>query len=176
MARPPRLLPPGAIAHITNRGVGGQDIFLTDGDRTLFLQLVEAEVARREWSCHAYCLMTNHYHLLLQAPDGDLSAGMKVIGVGYAVMFNKVYGRNGHLFQGRFKASRVERDEHVLELARYIALNPVRAGIVKRPERWPWSSYGAAASGTLAGGLRSDWLADRFGGPDALQRFVEAGL
>ncbi len=142
----------------------------------LFLQLVEGEVVKRRWRCHAYCLMTNHYHLLLQAPGGDLSAGMKTIGVGYAVMFNKVYGRFGHVFQGRFKASQVETDEHALELARYIALNPVRAGIVERPEHWPWSSYSATVAGRLPVGLQSNWLADQFGGWEGLERFVENGL
>jgi putative transposase len=127
MPRTPRVLPAGAIAHITNRGATGQDIFRSDGDRKLFLWLVESQAVRRGWSCHSFCLMDNHYHLLLQAPDGDLSQGMRAIGLGYARMFNKLYERVEHVFQSRFRAALVEHESHAIELARYIALNPVRA-------------------------------------------------
>jgi REP-associated tyrosine transposase len=182
VARPPRILPPGAIAHVTNRGNNRQDIFLADGDRQLFLWLVEAEVKKRGWGCHAFCLMDNHYHLLLQSPAGDLSDGMHAIGLGYARMFNRVHERVGHVFQGRFQARLVEREEHALELARYIALNPVRAGLVARPEQWRWSSYSAVVSGGwLPEGLRSSWFLEQFGSRPAaalasLRGFVEAGV
>ncbi len=177
MGRSPRTLPPGVIAHITNRGVSGQDIFLTDLDRGAFLRLVSDQVEQRRWSCHAFCLMDTHYHLLLQAPEGDISAGMGAIGGAYAKMFNRANDRFGHLFQSRFRAVPVREQAHALELARYIALNPVRAGIVDRPERWRWSSYAAVCSGCwLFESLRSDWLIDQFGDPERLRRFVEAGL
>lgn len=136
-----------------------------------------AQAVKRQWACHAFCLMGNHYHLLLQAPEGDLSAGMRAIGLGYAKVFNHVYERVGHVFQSRFRAVAVERDEHVLELARYIALNPVRAGLVRRPEDWRWSSYAVAVNGGWAPeGLKSEWFVNRFGGRDGLRRFVEAGI
>jgi REP element-mobilizing transposase RayT len=177
VARQPRIIPPGSIAHITNRGVAGDDIFLADGDRSLFLWLLEAQVVKRRWGCLAYCLMDNHYHLLLRTPHGDLSQGMQRVGSGYAHMFNKLHDRFGHVFQGRFKASLVEREAHALELGRYIALNPVRAGMVARPEDWPWSSYSSLHSSTWPyPGLRSEWLVEQFGGREGLQRFVVASL
>ena len=177
MPRPPRNLAPGVLAHITNRGVAGQDIFLADGDRQLFLWLVEAEVLERRWACHAFCLMDNHFHLLLQAPDGDLSAGMRTISLGYARMFNRIYERVGHVFQSRFRSTVVDKQAHATELARYIALNPVRAGIVARPADWRWSSYSAAVNGGwLPEGLRSDWFLEQFGTADAMRAFVERNL
>jgi REP-associated tyrosine transposase len=177
MGRAPRTLPPGVIAHITNRAVGGQEIFATDLDRSLFLGLVSAQVRAREWNCHAFCVMSTHYHLLLQAPRGDLSDGMAAIGGGYAKMFNRANDRYGPVFQGRFRSVPVVEHAHILELARYIALNPVRAGIVDRPELWRWSSYGWLMGGAwLFESLRCDWLVDLFGGPEPLRRFVESGM
>jgi putative transposase len=177
MSRIPRVLPAGATAHITNRGASGRDIFEADGDRQLFLWLVEEQVVKRGWGCHAFCLMDNHYHLLLQSPDGDLSQGMHAIGMGYARMFNKVYERVGHVFQGRFRAALVEHESHAIELARYIALNPVRAGLVARPEDWRWSSYSSFVSeGWLPEGLRSDWFLGQFGSSAAMRRYVERDL
>jgi putative transposase len=177
MGRALRSLPPGAIAHVTNRGAGGEHIFLTDRDRGVFLRVVAEQAQQREWACHAYCLMDNHFHLLLQAPAGDISAGMKLIGARYAFMFNRAHQRVGHLFQSRFGAVVVDDQAHALELARYIALNPVRAGIVDRPELWPWSSYHALHHDRwLFDSLRSDWFIRQFGGVDHLRRFVEAGL
>ena len=132
---------------------------------------------KRGWGCHAFCLMDNHYHLLMECPDGDLSDGMHSIGSGYANMFNRVHERRGHVFQGRFRAIPVERGEHALELARYIALNPVRAGIARRPADWRWSSYAATVNGGwLPDGLRSDWFLRQFTTPEALRRFVEVEL
>jgi putative transposase len=175
--RAPRTTHPGAIAHVTNRGAAGQDIFLADGDHQLFLWLVENEVVSRGWACHAFCLMSNHYHLLLKTPEGDLSAGMHAIGSGYANMFNRVHERRGHVFQGRFHSVPVQEERHAVELARYIALNPVRAGLVRRPSEWRWSSYAGTVNGTwLPHGLRSDWFLRQFGSSAALRAFVEAKL
>jgi REP element-mobilizing transposase RayT len=177
MGRSLRILPPGAIAHITNRGVAGHEIFLADDDRKLFLRLLEVQVVRRRWNCLAYCLMDNHFHLLLKAPRGDLSEGMKTFSGGYANMFNKAHHRFGHVFQSRFNAALVEDEAHAFQSARYIALNPVRAGIVDRPGLWPWSSYTAVLENRwLCDGLRSRWFADRAGGRAALRDFVEAGV
>src|SRR5690242_4072986 len=136
----PLAVPAGSTVHVTNRGNDRVDIFCSDGDCTLFLELVAAQVTDRSWRCHAYCVMTNHYHLLLEVPGDDLSTGMHAIGSGYARMHNRVYGRVGHVFQSRFRATVVTSESHTLELARYIALNPVRAGLCERPEEWPWSS------------------------------------
>ena len=177
MGRPQRTLPRGSIAHVTNRGVAGQVIFRTDADRRVFLWLVQRQVEKRGWDCHGYCLMDNHYHLLIQAPRGDVSRGMQAIGGAYSNMFNRANTRTGHVFEGRFGAALVEQQQHALELARYIALNPVRAGLVDRPERWPWSSYACLHSVRwLFPGLRSDWFIEQFGGRGGLVRFVESGL
>jgi hypothetical protein len=121
--------------------------------------------------------MDNHFHLLLEAPDGDLSRGMKTISGGYATMFNKAHQRVGHLFQSRFNAELVQDGAHALEAARYIALNPVRAGLVRLPHDWPWSSYTSVLENRwLCDGLRSRWFTDQAGGREALRRFVEARL
>ena len=122
-------------------------------------------------------MMDNHYHLLIQAPRGDVSAGMQAIGGAYSNMFNRAHDRTGHVFEGRFGAVLVEHQEHALELARYLALNPVRARVVARPELWPWSSYAVLHSGRrLFPGLHSDWFLEQFGGRECLVRFVESGL
>jgi len=102
-------------------------------------------VREKRWACHAYCLMGNHYHLLIETPEANLSVGMKKLNGVYAQMFNWKHDRSGHLFEGRFKAVLVERDSYLLEVSRYIVLNPVRAGLVKDPSMWRWSSYRATA-------------------------------
>jgi REP element-mobilizing transposase RayT len=158
------------------------DIFRADGDRLTFLKLVERQVVDRRWTCIAYCLMSNHYHLLLHVPGDDLSAGMHAVGLGYAKTFNRAYRRVGHVFQSRFGAVVVSTESHTLELARYVALNPVRAGLCDRPERWRWSSYGAMfGEGWCPPGLRSERLLDVFGTSrersiNNLRRFVDAGM
>ncbi len=167
--------------HVTNRGNDRINIFCADTDRRLFLQILEGQVVERGWTCIAYCLMSNHYHLLLHVPGDDLSAGMHALALAYAKTFNRVYKRVGHVFQSRFGAVVVTTEPHTLELARYIALNPVRAGLCNRPEEWGWSSYGAMfGRGWCPPGLRSGRLFDFFGGPREsailnLRRFVDAG-
>ena len=144
MARPPRISYPGAVHHVTSRGVGRADIFSSDADYEVFLAtLVEAGRLAR-WSCLAYCLMPNHYHLLVGRVDtAGLSTGMQFLNGAYASRYNTAYERTGHVFQGRFHNELVRRDEHLLEALRYIALNPVRARLAQRAELWQWSSYGA---------------------------------
>ncbi len=155
MTRPLRLEYPGALYHLTARGNALQDIYLADEDRERFLLLLGREVAQQGWQCYAYCLMSNHYHLLIETPEGNLVAGMRRLNGHYTQGFNKLHKRVGHLFQGRYKSILVEKESYLLELCRYIALNPVRAGMVKEAAAWPWSSYHATAYGKS----KIDWLA-----------------
>ncbi len=145
MARPLRVEYEGAFYHVTSRGNARQDIFLVDSDRKLFLQTLGDTVRRFGWVCHAYCLMTNHYHLLLETPEANLSRGMRQLNGVYTQAFNRRHMRTGHVLQGRFKAILVEKETHLLELARYVVLNPVRARAVRSARDWPWSSYRATA-------------------------------
>jgi REP element-mobilizing transposase RayT len=164
MARPLRIEYPGAIYHITNRGNARQPIFKDDKDREVFLEVLEVVVARYNWLCHAYCLMDNHYHLLIETPEGNLSQGMRQLNGIYTQRFNRKHTMVGHLFQGRFKAILVDKENYLLELCRYVVLNPVRAGIVKSPGKYKWSSYGATAG--EAGSppfLTTDWILSQFG-------------
>jgi putative transposase len=178
MPRPHRLQIADGIYHLTARGNRRQPIFLDDDDRRKFLDVAGAVVRRRGWRCHAYCLMPNHYHLLVQTPAPDLSSGMQQLNARYAEWFNWRHGVDGHLFQGRFHSVLVESDWHLLELARYVVLNPVRARLCESPEQWAWSSYGPAL-GTIERPtfLTLEWLLGRFGSdPDgaraAYTRFV----
>ena len=144
MSRPIRIEFPDALYHVTARGDRREAIFDDDLDRRLFLSTLEQVVNRFSWVCHAWCLMDNHYHLLIQTPDGNLSKGMRQLNGVYTQASNRRHRRVGHLFQGRFKAILVDGDAYLLELSRYVVLNPVRAGMVKAPADWPWSSYRAS--------------------------------
>ena len=128
-----------------SRGNDGITIFHDDDDRELFLDLLAEEIFRSRWVLHDYCLMGNHYHLNVETPECTLSTGMQRLLGRYAQRFNKRHHRRGHLFEARFKNVLVEKDAYGLELSRYIALNPVRAHLVERPEEWKWSSYAARA-------------------------------
>ncbi len=141
MARPLRIEFAGALYHITSRGDRQEDIYLDDGDRALFM-LVLGEVCELfNWSVHAWCQMTNHYHLLVETPDANLSKGMRYLNGVYTQRFNRKNACVGHVFQGRYKAILVDGDAYLLELSRYIVLNPVRAGMVESAEDWNWSNY-----------------------------------
>jgi len=155
MSRPIRIEFPDALYHVTARGDRREDIFEDDQDRLMFLSTLGQVIEQFNWICHAYCLMGNHYHLLIQTPGGNLSRGMRQLNGVYTQASNRRYRRVGHLFQGRFKAILVDSDAYLLELTRYVVLNPVRAGMVKDPADWPWSSYRASV------GLESavSWLA-----------------
>ena len=149
MSRPIRLEFPGALYHVTSRGHERGPIFRDSRDRHLFLKLLASVVPDQAWLLHSYCLMGNHYHLLLETARATLSRGMHSLNARYSQHFNKRHERAGHVFEGRFKAIVVQKQAHLLELHRYIVLNPVRAGIVRRPQDWPWSNY-RATSGTVA--------------------------
>ncbi|MHB1246512.1 MAG: REP-associated tyrosine transposase [Sulfuriferula sp.] len=144
MSRPVRIEFPDALYHVTARGDRSEDIFEDDQDRWGFLSTLEQVIAQFNWVCHAWCLMDNHYHLLIQTPDSNLSKGMRQLNGVYTQASNRCHQRVGHLFQGRFKAILVDSDAYLLELSRYVVLNPVRAGMVKKPADWPWSSYRAS--------------------------------
>jgi len=148
MARPLRIEYEGAVYHVTSRGNAGERIYLDDADRVRFLEILGIAVERFGWICHAYCLMTNHYHLLVETPEPNLSRGMKHLNGVYTQWFNRQHDRAGHLVQGRFKAILIEKESHLLELARYIVLNPVRARMVRSAREWRWSSYSATAGRT----------------------------
>ena len=145
MARPLRLEFAHGLYHVTSRGDGQEDIYREDADRELFLEVLSDTVDRFNWMIHAYCLMGNHYHLLIETPDGNLSKGMRQLNGVYTQRFNRKHQRVGHVFQGRYKAIIVQKDSYLLELARYIVLNPVRAEMVRSARDWPWSSYRATA-------------------------------
>jgi REP element-mobilizing transposase RayT len=132
--------------HITARGNARQTLFVDDADRRTFLETLELTLTRHGWICHAYCLMTNHYHLLIEAPEPSLGAGMLLLNGTYARYFNRRHALVGHVFQGPYRAEPIAHEGHLLETCRYIALNPVRAGLVTRPYDWPWSSYRATAA------------------------------
>jgi putative transposase len=141
MARPLRIEYPGAFYHVTSRGNEQKDVFRSRRDREQFLSYLQSATERYDAVIHAYCLMSNHYHLLLETPSGNLSQIMRHINGAYTTYFNIKRKRAGHLFQGRYKAILVEADEYAVELSRYIHLNPVRAGMAAKPEEYEWSSY-----------------------------------
>lgn len=165
MARPLRIEFAGALYHITSRGNERRDIFFSDDDRLAFLKTLSQVCERFNWLCHAYCLMSNHYHLLIETLDGNLSKGMRQLNGVYTQYVNRTHGRVGHLFQGRYKGILVQKEAYLLELARYIVLNPIRAGMVRKLEKWPWSSYPATAGLVEKPRfLVIDWLFSGFSG------------
>jgi len=164
MARPLRLEFAGAIYHVTSRGNARQKVFFTDADRELFLHTLAGVVSRYRWICHAYCLMANHYHLLIETPKTNFSIGMRQLNGIYTQSFNRRHNRVGHLFQGRFKAILVERESHLLELCRYIVLNPVRVKSSATASTWKWSSYRPTAGlASVPEFLSTDWILEQFG-------------
>jgi REP element-mobilizing transposase RayT len=164
MSRPLRIEYDGALYHVTTRGNERKPIFKDDGDRQLFLTTLAQVTERFHWICHAYCLMSNHYHLVIETPDGNLSKGMRQLNGVYTQAYNRRHHRIGHLFQGRFKAILVQKDSHFLEVCRYVVLNPVRAKAVKHPREWPWSSYRATGGQSpTPRGLTVDEVLSHFG-------------
>ncbi|MGE3977711.1 MAG: transposase [Nitrospira sp.] len=164
MARPLRIEFPGALYHVTARGNALQGIFLDDEDRQHFLGVLGKVVSRFRLRLHAYCLMDNHFHLVVETPDANLSRAMRQLNGVYTQTFNRRHGRVGHVLQGRFKAIIVERDSYLLELCRYVVLNPVRVRTTRKADTYPWSSYQATAGLVpVPSFLTVDWLLSRFG-------------
>jgi putative transposase len=141
MARPLRLQFAGALYHVTSRGEGREDIYFGVVDRREWLSVLDQTCERFRWRVHAWCQMDNHYHLVLETPEGNLADGMRHLNGVYTQHVNRTHRRVGHVFQGRYKAVLVEREAHLLELARYVALNPVRAGMVRDAAEWAWSHH-----------------------------------
>lgn len=139
MPRVPRLKLPDGVYHVTSRGVDRRHIFLDRCDRESFLSVLKRVLGSQRLRCHAFCLMGNHYHLLLEGAIVDLSAGMQRLNSSYARSFNVRHGREGHLFERRFYSEFVQTEDHLEELLRYIVGNPVRAGLCANPAEWPWS-------------------------------------
>ena len=182
MARPIRLEFPDAIYHVTTRGHDDENIFIDDQDRQQFLTVLGEVVARAGWIVHAYVLMNNHYHLLIETPTGNLSRGMRQLNGVYTQRFNSRHGSGGRVFQGRFKAILVERDGYLLELCRHIVLNPLRLKAAKNINRYKWSSYRATAGEVKAPvWLNTEWTLAHFGRTSAVAQrkyaeYVEAGI
>lgn len=182
MARPLRLEFPGALYHVTARGNRRETIFRDDEDRQRFVERLGREVVQQGWLLYAYCLMGNHYHLLVETPEANLGRGMRRLNGVYTQAFNRRHGLVGHVLQGRYKAILVDRDAYLRELCRYVVLNPVRAGLTEDPAHGSWSSYLATAG--EAG--RPAWLAcdavlGLFGSEEGdarsrYRRFVAAGI
>ena len=131
MARPLRIGYPGAVCHVMARGNAWSPIYLDNSDRGVFLNVLARVVSDFNWLCHAYCLMTTHYHLLIETPEGNLSTGKRQLNGVYTQRLHRRHGSTGHVFQGRFKSILVDKDWYLLQLCRYIRLNPVRAGLVR---------------------------------------------
>ena len=164
MARPLRIELSGGLYHVTSRGDRREAIFFGDEDRLAWLELLCQVCKRFNWVCHGWCQMTNHYHLIVETPEGNLSAGMRQLNGVYTQWVNRQHQRVGHVFQGRYKAILVEKDAYLLELARYVVLNPVRAGMVASVDAWPWSSYHATVGNTPAPvWLQTEWILAQFG-------------
>lgn len=163
MARPLRIEFAGALYHVTSRGDGQDDIYLDDNDREIYLEVLAEVKERFKWTIHAYCLMSNHYHLLIETPNSNLAKGMRHLNGVYTQRFNRQHKRVGHVFQGRYKAILVQKENYLLELSRYIVLNPVRARMVRSAKDWAWSSYRATSGLTDAYlWLTTDWILASF--------------
>jgi REP element-mobilizing transposase RayT len=181
MARPLRIELAGGLYHVTARGDRREAIYRDDADREAWLAVFAEVCTRFNWRCHAYCQMTNHYHVVVETAEGNLSKGMRQLNGVFTQRVNRRHGLVGHLFQGRFKGILVERDTYLLELARYVVLNPVRAGMVADAGDWAWSSYPAMLGRVPAPPwLETDWVLGQFGparaaAQDAYAAFVAEG-
>lgn len=164
MARPLRVEYPGAFYHVMNRGNAGENIFRSESDREKFLEYLGKAVKRFSIKLHTYCLMSNHYHLLVETPLPNLSMAIQWVNVSYATYFNRKRQRKGHLFQGRFKSILLEANEYLKHLSRYIHLNPVRAKLVEHASQYRWSSYSAfLGKAKVPDWLETGWLLSQFG-------------
>ncbi|MRW91912.1 addiction module toxin RelE [Duganella sp. FT80W] len=182
MSRLLRLQFAGAVYHVTSRGQRRQAIYLDDTDRFVWLDILARICARFAFSVHGFCLMGNHYHVLIETSEPNLSDGMRQLNAQYSQYFNRRHEVVGHLFQGRYTAVLVQKDNHLRELARYVVLNPVRAGMVATVDGWPWSSYAYMIQERQSPAwLQTRWMLEVFADSqqqaiDAYKRFVGAGI
>ena len=181
MARPIRLEFAGACYHVTARGDRQEPIFGDDGDRLVFLDLLAKEVLQQGWRLYAFCLMGNHYHLLLETPEPNLVQGMRRLNGVYTQAFNRRHNKSGHVLQGRYKSILVDKQGYLQELCRYVVLNPVRAGMVDSVEDWHWSSYRPTAGKLprppwLAAEAVLEWFGEGAPAQKAYERFVAQGV
>ena len=188
MSRPLRLEYPGALYHVTARGARQDAIFVDDGDRASLLAILARTVRACDAQVFAYCLMNNHYHFVLRTRLANLAVLMRRLNSVYCLTFNRRHARLGHVFEGRYKAHHVDRDAYLLEVCRYVDLNPVRARLVESPGRWAWSSYRALSGlvpappwlacdevrGVLVGAACEDRVA-RFAACRRYAEWVDAG-
>ena len=166
---------PDAVHHAYARGVDRMEIYRDDADRARYLTLLGKVVERHGWRCLAFCLMRNHVHLLVKTPEADLGLGIQRLHGVYAQYFNRRHGRSGHLFQGRFGTKVMRTDAQLLLAARYIARNPVKAGLCREATEWRWSHHRATLNGSHPGWLDAPLLLEYFGadGCDPLDNYVE---
>jgi putative transposase len=181
MARPLRIEYPGATYHVVTRGNNRQAIFYDDRDRMAYLGKLIHYCREKEVHLLCYCLLSNHVHLLLETPQGNLSRMMQAFQTSYTVSWNRQHQRTGHVFEQRYKAFLVDKDNYLLQVSRYIHLNPVAAGIVERPQDYRWSSYRAYLRARNTAGLRRELILGHFGGqPEEkigrYREFVEGAL
>jgi putative transposase len=182
MSRPPRILLPDGLYHVTSRGNRREPVFLDHVDRLAWLGLLAQVCRRANWRIHAWCQMGNHYHLLVETPEANLPFGMQRLNGLFTQRQNRARGRSGHVFQGRYHGVLIERESHLLEVARYVVLNPVRANLVDAPDKWRWSSYRSMiGSSRSPPWLETSWTLGQFGPhrDEAISRyiaFVEAGI
>ncbi|MGH3083595.1 MAG: transposase [Gaiellaceae bacterium] len=181
MPRPPRIEVPNGVYHVTANATHGNQIFRDDADRSRWLRLLATVVDRFFWECFAYCLLSTHYHLVFRIEEPTLARGMQYLNARYAESFNRRHGRQGHAFRARYYSILVETERHAMEVCRYVALNPVRAGLCVSAEAWPWSSFAATVGLAQAPAwLRTEWVLGLFADdPEVARRrfhaFVQQG-
>jgi len=182
MSRPLRVQYAGALYHVTSRGDRRAAIYRDDVDRRVWLSILEQVCQRYNFVVMGFCQMTNHYHLVVETVDGNLAQGMRVLNGSYSQYFNRRHALVGHVFQGRYKAILVQRESYLLELIRYVILNPLRAGAVTSIDAWPWSSHGyltgsmTAPTWFDAEGILEHFAVDRNEAVTLYCRFVLAGI
>jgi putative transposase len=182
MPRPPRIEVAGGVYHLNAVATHGGQIFRDDADRARWVSLLGTVVEMFRWECFMYCALSTHFHLVIRIDEPTMARGMQYLNARHAESFNHRYGRRGHAFGARYHSALVETASHALEVCRYVPLNPVRAGLCRSPEEWPWSSF-AATVGLRRGPawLKSDWVLGLFAtdpvrARERYRRFVAEGI
>ena len=182
MSRPLRIEFPGAVYHVTARANGRQQLFSRTEDGSYFIKLLAREISQHRWTCHAYCLLEDHYHLVIETPEANLGRGMGRLNMAYSQWFGRQHNQPGHLFHGRYKSIILQKERHLLEVCRHVVLNPVRLHAVNQAEHWKWSSYRPLAfAETVPSWLYQDWLWAQFGSElsdpaSAWRKYVTEGI